>query len=209
MSIDIDAPDKEEPDDSSETQENTGSENTDEPTEAEPTEEPTESISSELVDGLRPEFKEAMDAYEEFMNEYCEFMEKYAASDGTDLGLLADYATYMSKYAEAMEAFEASYQIFPTEETLYSWLKAARLYYPDNQYVEIIGDREDLYELSLSLEEQIKDIEANFVTNEEGRELEKLNEWMQYGGKEGYRVASTRVLRDLCETFRAYHNANE
>lgn len=106
MSIDIDAPDKEEPDDSSATQENTGSENTAEPTEAEPKEEPKESISSELVDGMRPEFKEAMDAYEEFMNEYCEFMEKYAASDGTDLGLLADYATYMSKYAEAMEAFE-------------------------------------------------------------------------------------------------------
>ena len=40
------------------------------------------------------------------MNEYCEFMEKYAASDGTDLGLLADYATYMSKYAEAIEAFK-------------------------------------------------------------------------------------------------------
>jgi len=33
-------------------------------------------------------------------------MEKYAASNGTNLGLLADYATYMSKYADAMEAFE-------------------------------------------------------------------------------------------------------
>jgi hypothetical protein len=74
----------------------------------EPTEEVTEPTeeSIQLVDGLRPEFKEAMDAYEEFMNEYCEFMEKYAASDGTDFGLLADYADYMRKYAETMEAFE-------------------------------------------------------------------------------------------------------
>lgn len=106
MSIDIDAPDEEEPDDTSATEENAGSGNTTEPIEKEPTEESPEDTSSELVDGMRPEFKEAMDAYEEFMNEYCEFMEKYAASDGTDLGLLADYATYMSKYAEAMEAFE-------------------------------------------------------------------------------------------------------
>lgn len=62
---------------------------------------------TELVDGMRPEFKQAMDSYEEFMNEYCDFMEKYAESDGTDVGLLADYADYMSQYAEAMEAFDA------------------------------------------------------------------------------------------------------
>lgn len=62
---------------------------------------------AELVDGMRPEFKQVMDSYEEFMNEYCEFMEKYAESDGTDVGLLADYASYMSKYADMVEDFEA------------------------------------------------------------------------------------------------------
>lgn len=69
-------------------------------------EKPADDNDSELVDGMRPEFKEAMDTYEEFMNEYCEFMEKYAESDGTDLGLLADYADYMGKYADVVEAFE-------------------------------------------------------------------------------------------------------
>lgn len=63
--------------------------------------------SAELIDGMRPEFKQAMDSYEEFMNEYCEFMKKYAESDGTDVGLLADYTSYMSKYADVVEAFEA------------------------------------------------------------------------------------------------------
>ena len=101
MSIDIDAPE-----DTSVADDNTESENTTESAETECTEEPSENTNSELVDGMRPEFKEAMDAYEEFMNEYCEFMEKYAESDGLDVGLLADYATYMSKYVEAMEAFE-------------------------------------------------------------------------------------------------------
>lgn len=62
--------------------------------------------SSDLVDGMKPEFKEAMDTYEDFMNEYCDFMEKYAESDGTDLGLIADYADYMSKYADVVDAFE-------------------------------------------------------------------------------------------------------
>lgn len=63
--------------------------------------------STELIDGMRPEFKQAMDSYEAFMNEYCEFMEKYAESGETDVGLLADYASYMSKYADMVEDFEA------------------------------------------------------------------------------------------------------
>lgn len=62
--------------------------------------------SSDLVDGMKPEFKEAMDTYEDFMNEYCDFMEKYAESDGTDLGLLGDYTDYISKYADVVDAFE-------------------------------------------------------------------------------------------------------
>lgn len=63
--------------------------------------------TAELVDGMRPEFKKAMDSYEEFMNEYCEFMKKYAESDSTDMELLTDYTNYMSKYAEVVEDFEA------------------------------------------------------------------------------------------------------
>ena len=122
---------------------------------------------------------------------------------------LAVTKAQMFLYEEAMEAFEASYQILATEDTLCAWLKAARMYYPENQYLEIVGGREDLYELSMALEEQIKDVEAHFVSSEEGRELEKLRDWMQYGGVEGYRVASLRVLRELCEAFRAYHQVSE
>ncbi len=74
-------------------------------TELSETENPND--NAELVDGMRPEFKKAMDSYEEFMNEYCDFMEKYAESDGTDLNLLSDYADYMSKYADVVKDFEA------------------------------------------------------------------------------------------------------
>lgn len=59
----------------------------------------------ELVDGMHPEFKEAMDSYEEFFDEYCKFMKKYSeSSDPTSL--LADYADYMAKYADYMEKME-------------------------------------------------------------------------------------------------------
>lgn len=55
--------------------------------------------------GLRPEFKEAMDSYEEFMNEYVAFMKKYKENP-SDLSLLADYAKFMGKYAEVTRDFE-------------------------------------------------------------------------------------------------------
>lgn len=56
---------------------------------------------------MRPDFKKAMDSYEEFFDEYCDFMKKYSSSDGSDLTLLVDYATYTSKYAKMMKDFEA------------------------------------------------------------------------------------------------------
>lgn len=62
--------------------------------------------SSNMVDGMRKEFKEAMDSYEEFMDEYISFMKKYNNSDGSDLELLKDYSTYMSKYTKMVDAFE-------------------------------------------------------------------------------------------------------
>ena len=67
-------------------------------------EKPEES-NSEYIDGMRPEFKEAMDSYEVFFDEYCEFMKKYK-DNPTDLSLIADYATYMAKYVDTMAKLE-------------------------------------------------------------------------------------------------------
>ena len=79
--------------------ENTSVENNEEST--------SENKDEEQFDGvLRPEFKQAMDSYEEFMNEYVEFMKKYEKSNGEDLSILADYANYMNKYAKFVEDFD-------------------------------------------------------------------------------------------------------
>lgn len=55
--------------------------------------------------GLDPDFKAAMDSYENFMDEYVVFMKKYKANP-SDLSLLKDYADYMSKYTDFVEDFE-------------------------------------------------------------------------------------------------------
>ena len=56
-------------------------------------------------DELSKDFKNAMDSYEKFMDEYVSFMKNYKENP-SDLSLISDYATYMSKYADFVEDFE-------------------------------------------------------------------------------------------------------
>lgn len=79
---------------------------TEEPTSSAETSEPPTDEPVNPVDGIRPEFKEAMDSYEAFFDEYIAFMEKYAnTTDPT--AMLSDYMDFMTRYIEAMEALEA------------------------------------------------------------------------------------------------------
>ena len=57
------------------------------------------------ANGMDPDFKAAMDSYEEFMDEYIAFMTKYDENP-YDPTLLADYADYMLKYVEFVDKFE-------------------------------------------------------------------------------------------------------
>lgn len=79
-------------------------ETTDEPSTDESV--PGSDTSEELVDGLRPEFKEAMDSYEAFYDEYCAFMEQYNENP-TDLTLIGKYADMLTRLSEMNEKFEA------------------------------------------------------------------------------------------------------
>lgn len=60
----------------------------------------------ELVDGMRPEFKEAMDSYEAFYDEYCDIIKKYT-DNPSDMKLFADYTEMLTKAAEMTEKFDA------------------------------------------------------------------------------------------------------
>lgn len=70
-------------------------------------EEPDEQNTSAADDAaIRPEFKKAMDSYEEFFSEYAEFMQSLSNDPG-NLTLLAKYADYMSQYTETMETLDS------------------------------------------------------------------------------------------------------
>ena len=64
------------------------------------------STAVELVDGMRPQFKEAMDSYETYYDVYCDFMKRYKENP-TDLNLIAEYSDMVSQLTEMNEKLEA------------------------------------------------------------------------------------------------------
>lgn len=68
--------------------------------------EPEVKDEPEAAEGIRPEFKNAMDSYEGFYVRYCEFMAEYK-NNPTDMGLLMQYTQMMQQLVEMDEAFAA------------------------------------------------------------------------------------------------------
>ncbi len=58
--------------------------------------------SSKSAEGVTPEFKEAMDSYEEFFDEYIDFMVRYSESDNP-IEMMDEYYDYLNKYSETMQ----------------------------------------------------------------------------------------------------------
>lgn len=87
-----------------EAEENTPTESSSEDTSAESTIAPES--ESRQDEGIRSDFKDAMDSYEAFMDEYVAFMKKYYANP-SDTTLLMEYADYLNKYAEFVADFDA------------------------------------------------------------------------------------------------------
>ena len=63
-----------------------------------------EGTSDSSGDGVTPEVKEYLDAYEAFMNKYCDFLQNY---DASDLSALTEYMSMLQEYATFAEKVDA------------------------------------------------------------------------------------------------------
>lgn len=75
-------------------------------TNEEPTPDGNDDDNENNAEGIRPEFKEAMDSYEAFYDEYCDFLKRYKENP-SDLNLLAEYTEMMQELEEMNAKFEA------------------------------------------------------------------------------------------------------
>lgn len=75
-----------------------------EPKQAAPKAEEKPKTNTKLVNGLRSDFKAAMDSYEAAMDEYVAFMKKYKKNP-TDKTILNEYSTCLDKYNDSVKKF--------------------------------------------------------------------------------------------------------
>lgn len=61
--------------------------------------------AAETADGIRPEFKEAMDSYEVFFDDYAKFMKAYMDSDNP-LSMMSEYSAMMQQYSDTMDKLQ-------------------------------------------------------------------------------------------------------
>ena len=78
----------------------------------------------QIVEGIRPEFQQAMDSYESFYNEYCDVLEEYMENP-SDLNLLTKYSDLMLKAEEVDKAFEEWNEEDMTNEELQYYLEVS------------------------------------------------------------------------------------
>ncbi len=83
--------------------------------EEEPEEEPAEESQAS---GIRPDVKEAIDAYEAFIDEYCEFVTVYS-EDPTNAELIAEYLEFVVKLEEEERKIDALDKDLTEEEDVY------------------------------------------------------------------------------------------
>lgn len=80
----------------------------------------TPAEESAPADGIRPEFREAMESYEAFFDEYVAFMEA-VDNENTSADYLVKYYDYLAQYTETMEKLDAidESELSPQEDILY------------------------------------------------------------------------------------------
>lgn len=88
------------------------------PEEKQPEPEPDPEPVKEETGGIRPEIKEAIDAYESFIDEYIAFMKTYAESENS-LTLLADYVKFAAKLEEYDHKMDKLEEELTDEEDIY------------------------------------------------------------------------------------------
>ena len=86
--------------------------------EKQPDPEPEPDPVKEQTGGIRPEIKEAIDAYESFIDEYIAFMKTYYESENS-LAMLADYVRFMSELDEYETKMDKLEKELTHEEDIY------------------------------------------------------------------------------------------
>lgn len=154
----------------------------------------------------RSKYLPALEAYDELIA----LVEGQNVNGKTARRLLADmwynkgiiYAE-LFLYGNAAEAFRIAYEIRKTPTLQKAWLFAKRMELPEKDYIALIGDHPECYEVSKQLEKQLQMAENEWSNSLQHAGLENMHQWRSQGDIHRYEEEADRLVGALKEQYRS------
>lgn len=105
-------------------------------------------------------------------------------------------------YKEAAECFQRAYEISADKRMLKSYLAAKRMELGETEYIALIAQTPDSYEISLQIEEQMEQLEKNWLKTTTYAGLQNMKEWGTQGYTGKYYEECGRLLQEMKDEYR-------
>ncbi len=106
-------------------------------------------------------------------------------------------------YGDAAECFKRSYEITGNKATLKRYLVARRMELPEKEYIALIAQMPEAYELSLQIEKQVEEAETKWHRTMTYAGLQNMREWNAKGEVQRYEDECEQLIDALKEEYRS------
>lgn len=158
------------------------------------------------IDGLveKKKYKEAIEAYDELLEEmeskdFNEKNESFIADLLYNQGVV--YA-YMLLYEKASDNFQKSYEKKKEASTIQAYFFAKRMMLPEQEYISLAAKHSENYELSLQVEQRIKELNMLWEESPEFMGLENMRRWRTTGDNHRYYEECDQLVNILKDDYR-------
>lgn len=152
----------------------------------------------------KKKYPEALEAYEELIAD----IQKKEASQSNKILSEVYYnkgvvLAALLLYGEAADCFMKAYQLNGDSSALQSFLFAKRMELPEKDYISLIAEMPDCYELSLLVEKKVEELEAKWEVSAKCAGLQNMKEWNEQGDKHRYYAEGEQLVEALKDEYRS------
>ena len=154
----------------------------------------------------RKKYYAAIEAYQQLISQ----MEEEGKQDAQIASFIADlyynlgvvYANLLF-YKQAGESFRESYNWKKDTDAMQSYFFARRMELSDQEYVALIAKHPECYEVSLQVEQKMKDLESQWEESPESMGLENMRRWRTTGDNHKYYEECSQIVNIIQEDYRS------
>ena len=106
------------------------------------------------------------------------------------------------RFDTAAEYYLKAYETARDPESYLSYLTAVRLSSTQEEYVAFVSEHPEAYDYSLTLEQRMETVRADYETGPSARGIRKLENYLQNGHITSFEIELDRMIKQLKEDYR-------